>query len=1277
MGKPAPILFAALTLLPLLSSAFAPQAVAQTAPPSTTVNPATAEARNRVVGFTAWDDDYFYIAVQVNKPALKAKDNEPFSDPLADDAVIVAVQTDNDHQTTKRTAKTVTVAISAANGSQLYTGADAKPLFKGLQDLNNQLEDILKNEKNPDQLQARRDALLGSVIKYRATPKGAALSSVSNAPGYTVELAIPWRDLGGKPDNGAKMGFHVAAQSPDPNAGSPPLQALSSRVKASSDLNNPSLWDTLVFSNAPASATGDTYVCPRVFANKPVIDGELLSGEWNGLSSFEFGERAVVGGGGSPLARTLRARVRPDFTPRPSRPVVPPVVRALQNVVAHHPQPLPPLVLARYDYQYQADTRKAAPAANVIRSDGSTALTLHPLDSVGPWFSYDRADWHRRQLVELRRAGVDVILPNYRGAARDRQLYADKGLIALATALQSLRSAGEDYPQVALALDTSALIETFGDRPDLREPATQAALYAMIRNFYRHVPAPFRLLIPLTAENGGRSACVVVLSDASAFKGLDSTFTDTLRAHFAADFDGADLLILGASNFKPGAALDGYLSEPTEKGFQLNTDGWIKTGVIGAGSQAAYLNASPTSSPRRPRRNGETYRADWTAALAKRPDWVLLSGWNDYTSGAAIAPTIEAGYTTSDLTKIYTRLFAGPTKLAAKFLGYNAPPVLVSGSVSLIEARAQNTGQEIWSATSAPGQTPLAFTYRWRQKETVVASGTTTMLPTTVLPGQNVSVTLPVKVRDASDAPLPDGDYTLEIGLVSPDRRASLAALTDGLSVRIPVAVRSSRAAPAWAATLVSTDLPTTPEAGSVYEVHATLRNDGAATWRKAEGARVSLRLYRTAETGDVTAKGDQTAETLVASADASADLPQDVPPGQLATVHLLLPLTDPEGKPLPAWNQEMLWTYMARWEVASDAKSAAGVKPAVATDSPDTPDGVSICPTPLAVVPFDFGVRFTSDGTPDKLPGERRLPVRLSLQNVGAQVWKKEEVRVGYHWRYQDGSEFLWEDETTPLPQDVPPGGSVTDMLAWVTAPPCDGLYYLVWDVKVGDTWASTSSSARVFDEIVHPVTVIGGHLVFADLTKAYTLDGVTDEDTLKDGDFDGQGDTFPAGITPPFANAPVAPSAMWIPSAKSGPDSIRRISFKWGSKEPKDRNFIVCKGQRVDFGKSGGQCRVLHVLAASINKDVLTSLKLIFQEPTSESEDLYSFSVSRWDRPPSNNDPIAFLSYGHHNREGIQPGAVALYHYMITIRDPRKLIAVVLPNEPDIRIAAMTLEK
>ena len=456
-------------------------------------------------------------------------------------------------------------------------------------------------------------------------------------------------------------------------------------------------------------------------------------------------------------------------------------------------------------------------------------------------------------------------------------------------------------------------------------------------------------------------------------------------------------------------------------------------------------------------------------------------------------------------------------------------------------------------------------------------------------------------------------------------------------------------------------------ETGGVYSISARLRNDGATAWLKSVGYRATARLYR------ISGSAAGLVETPVNSADATALLQRDVLPGEEADVRVLLPLTDPAGEPLPAWNQEDGFTYAVRWEVAKEHPGA--VTALVKVGPNQTVEGFTSSLSPIGVSEFDFGVRFTQDSTLSILPGDRRQPVTLGVKNVGPQTWKHDSVRIGYHWYYQDGSEFLWEDETTALPQDVPPGGSVNNLLAYVTPPPCDGNYYLVWDVKFGDTWASTSAVTHVYDQQVHPIQIVGGRLFFADLTKAYNLDGVSDLSALSDGDFDGKGRTFPAALIPPFTDDGVVPACIWQPYERTGPESPRHISFRWGSKEPKSHNFIVCKGQRVELLKYTGKCRVVHIVAASINANVTTNIRLVFQEPSSESEDLYAFSVSRWDQPPVNGDQAVFTSKIYHDTAGSKEGTVSLYHYTFVIRDPRKIVALKLPDEPNIRIAAVTL--
>ena len=298
--------------------------------------------------------------------------------------------------------------------------------------------------------------------------------------------------------------------------------------------------------------------------------------------------------------------------------------------------------------------------------------------------------------------------------------------MALATALESLRAARQDYPQVGLYLDTTSLPEIFGEKPDLREPATQAALYAQIRDFYRAIPAPFRCVLPMNSANGGRTAYPVFLSDAGAFKAFDAAFAPALRARFAADFDGADLVIIGAAGFAPQAGLDGYFGnvrQPKGGSFAYDADGWIKTAVVGAGFDTSYTAASGETPIIKPRRGGDTYRDAWKAALAKRPDWTLIDGWNDFSAGANLAPSLEIGFAEDDQTKIQAHRLAGNAPRNVKFLYNDVPAVMRPGRAYNAHLRAQNSGLEAWSGADSVGAVPTVFAYRWKRGEQIVATG--------------------------------------------------------------------------------------------------------------------------------------------------------------------------------------------------------------------------------------------------------------------------------------------------------------------------------------------------------------------------------------------------------------------------------------------------------------------------------------------------------------------------------------------------------------------------
>ena len=286
--------------------------------------------------------------------------------------------------------------------------------------------------------------------------------------------------------------------------------------------------------------------------NKPNIDGVLAENEGN--RTFRIclwrANRSLAAVRPS-MAATLAARTRPEFAPQAPRPVVVSATAAGADAVkAHIPQRVDRMVFAQYEYGYQGDPRKDDPAEMVSNPDHSSALAHHPLEGAGPWFSYDNADWHRGQLAEMRKDGVDVVLPVFRADAAHRRAYADKGLLVLTSALNYLRRNGQDYPQVGLYLDSTSLVTMLGDRVDLRDPAAQSALYGVIRDFYLRIPAEYRCCIELDPTEGARTAYPVFISDVAAFKEWDSTFTTAIRSRFREDFNGADLVLVGPDRIR-------------------------------------------------------------------------------------------------------------------------------------------------------------------------------------------------------------------------------------------------------------------------------------------------------------------------------------------------------------------------------------------------------------------------------------------------------------------------------------------------------------------------------------------------------------------------------------------------------------------------------------------------------------------------------------------------------------------------------------------------------
>lgn len=105
------------------------------------------------------------------------------------------------------------------------------------------------------------------------------------------------------------------------------------------------------------------------------------------------------------------------------------------------------------------------------------------------------------------------------------------------------------------------------------------------------------------------------------------------------------------------------------------------------------------------RYEGKTYRALWEEALKTKPDWILISSWNEWTEDTEIEPSLELGEKYLQITSDYAKPFLNsapvdvpaPTGLAAFELGTNAPAEILHGKSIGILLTEDRYDSEFWA----------------------------------------------------------------------------------------------------------------------------------------------------------------------------------------------------------------------------------------------------------------------------------------------------------------------------------------------------------------------------------------------------------------------------------------------------------------------------------------------------------------------------------------------------------------------------------------------------
>lgn len=1155
--------------------------------------------------YTTWDDYYFYAAFSVKDSNVVSANDAPDSQPQQDDDVEVFFETDA-ARAAVRTPQTFQMAVSAANGAYYSQGngtsvPQPKPIY---------------------------------TYKYAATVNGTLNDPTDKDGGYDVELAIPWQELGqpqGGPKPGAEWGFNVVSR--DRNSVDAPatrFYSLSPKVAAREDVQNPAKWSRIAFvpGGQAEASTPARIVCAKVVGKFPLITGQIISGQWPVASGLSFGTKALDAPAPTEAeepntkSSLFASNKQPAFPNRIDLPgggsikVVPGGIKVPQGL---EPPPLPENKTANSLPRFPEGGTAPLPKGVSLTS----SVTLGPARPAPLVMAIYRIDYNgdgrraKSQNVWDANGGsllvdqpIDGAGPWFSGlrVPWHRQQLSQMRQDGINVAL--LRARADDP---LLGRELNALVEA------LQELKAQGQDYPLIgldgsssastETVLAHVPAEFRALVSVPATDP---------------PGVAVVFSGNVRADFVTSVaDGTRLTpITGAATVSPGRMAQGQVV---------------------------------------PRLGGQKYDASWQAALASKPDFIVIDSWNDFGQGTEIAPSRQYGEQFRLQTKVQTIQFNGFKQWHAKYLTENVPRTLYPKTLYQVTIRVENAGTLPWRSGEGYSLTP-----RWYKDGRLYDDSAPRLpLPVDVLPGHSMTIPVTLVARNNAGEDLEPGDYTLAFEMVQgEDRWFSYAG---DAPLQIPIMVTSGADQSAKArAMFLSASTPVYAQAGASYPVQVQLRNDGASTWTKTEKLGYKI-LQMDAEGGEPKMVGGGSIPLVPESAFAPplpvrknakgpvVDISPpslDITPGQIVSVPASIKATDAGGSPLPPGE------YRVRWYAAAGETPAEGAYE-----------------EPLFVVAHDPGVTFVLSDISRTMDAGDEAPAKLAIANRGVRAWKKAGTQIGYHWYALDGQETQWDGGSTAyLSKDVPPGDVDAAITPTVRAPKQPGRYVLVWDVRLADgTWASTETASHGNDSAQALITVGGkGPVTPVDLSKSAPAPDAT-------GGFDGAGHSLPAEMLPPDAASEAdanpflagKPGPPLYPSGYYASRANHDIMFLYP--KAKSQGGLACQGQTIPL--PGGKYKAVHLLAAATGGQTVTAQFGLGYGSTPVPQ---SLPIADWTQTPqAPGATVAFRSSYRQTRDGDEAVPCFLGDYSLSLDSGRRITTLVLPNAPSVKILAISLER
>jgi hypothetical protein len=275
---------------------------------------------------------------------------------------------------------------------------------------------------------------------------------------------------------------------------------------------------------------------------------------------------------------------------------------------------------------------------------GTDALTDHPPTLDG--FSWKSVAWHRKQLLDMEAAGIDVALMVFWGAPSEHDpasmfYWSFEGLKPLVEARHQLLREYHHPPAIGLFYDTSTLANnSWHEHIDLTTDYGRQWFYGTVRDFFSCIPARDWAMLD------GKP--ILLMYTAAFAANHDQSFVDYTRKAFAADFSGRVPFIAPQNSWNVHA--DSVCAWGGALGLQR-----AEIGELGPGyDHSAVPGRAPLIVKRE---NGKFYEDNWLKFLRHPSNFVMIETWSEFHEGTDICESREYGRQYIDLTRKYSRLF--------------------------------------------------------------------------------------------------------------------------------------------------------------------------------------------------------------------------------------------------------------------------------------------------------------------------------------------------------------------------------------------------------------------------------------------------------------------------------------------------------------------------------------------------------------------------------------------------------------------------------------------